>query len=170
MIEADVDLKSRATHILRMAPLTAEAIKPFGAIIAPPAEIGERAFYSKWLGSTQSSMTPRLHVNRIARSAFPLLIERLERHPFSAQVFMPTYVSRFVVVVAPTNEVGGPDIALAKAFVASGDIGIIYAPGVWHAGATVLDQDGSFGVLMWRNDTEDDEQFCQLDASLQLVI
>ena len=170
MIEEDLDPTPAVIHLLQLAPLTAEAMRPFGEIISTPAQTGDRALYTDWLGSTKATMTPRLHVNRVAMSVLPLTINILEQHPFSSQVFIPMDVARFVVLVAPTNDLGGPDLALTAGFVAPGNIGIIYAPGVWHAGAVVLDRDGSFGVLMWRNDTEDDQQFCQLDASLQLQI
>jgi ureidoglycolate lyase len=38
-----------------------------------------------------------------------------------------------------------------------GTRGVIYAPGVWHMGATVLDRPGHFAVLMYRGGPDDDE-------------
>jgi len=34
---------------------------------------------------------------------------------------------------------------------------VIYAKGVWHAAATVLDRAGNFVVLMWRGQPDDDD-------------
>jgi ureidoglycolate lyase len=39
---------------------------------------------------------------------------------------------------------------------------VIYAPGVWHMGATVLDRPGHFTVLMWRGGAEPDDEFREI--------
>jgi ureidoglycolate lyase len=97
-----------------------------------------------------------------------MIIDTLEQHPHSAQIFLPLDVARYLIVVAPSDELGNPDLAHSEAFLAPGNVGIVYRPGVWHAGAAVLDRPGSFGVLMWRNDTADDEVFRQLSTSLRV--
>jgi ureidoglycolate lyase len=153
-------------NTLRLAPLTSDAFKPFGAVIEPPALPGERSFYTQWLGSSRSGMEPRLHVNHVPASSLPYAVEVLERHPYAAQIFLPLDVASYVIVVAPPALNGDPDTDKAQGFVASGTVGIVYAPGVWHAGMTVLARTGSFGVLMWRNDTDDDEEFFSLASPL----
>lgn len=153
---------------LALTPLTAEAMAPFGALIAAPAEPGDRAFYSRWLGSERRQTTPRLHINHVRPTTLPLVIEQMERHPHSAQIFIPLNVARYIVVVAPTAADGGPDMTAAQAFVTTGDLGIVYARGVWHAGAAVLDRPGNFAVLMWRNDGPDDDQFIALPQPLEV--
>jgi ureidoglycolate lyase len=148
---------------MKLTPLTEAAIAPFGAIIQPPAETGVRNFYTSWLGSERCGMTPRLHVNLVQPSPLPYSIDTLERHPHSAQIFIPLDVERYIIVVAPD-----PDLTRAQAFLAPGNVGIVYKQGVWHAGATVLDRPGSFTVLMWRNDTPDDEEFISLPHPIQI--
>ncbi len=170
MIEVDLESVQKTIHSLRLTPLTAEGMAPFGDVLKAPAEIGDRTLYTHWLGSERADMTPRLHVNRVRMSTLPLVIDTLEQHPCSAQIFLPIDVARYIVVVAPSNELGATNIALSQAFLAPGNVGIVYKPGVWHAGAAVLDRPGSFGVLMWRNDTADDEEFRQLDTSLQVYL
>ena len=157
-------------RLLRLVPLNDEAIAPFGAIISAPVEIGDRSVYTQWLGGDRSGMTPRLHVNRVGMSTLPIVIDMLEQHPYSQQIFLPFDVARYVIVVAPANPEGEPDLALAQAFLAPGNLGILYRRGVWHAGATVLDRSGSFGVLMWRNDSTDDEKFFRWDSSLYVEL
>jgi len=168
LIETHLESRTKTLTSLHLAPLTAESIAPFGEMILAPAEVGERSFYTQWLGSERSEMTPRLHVNYVRASTLPMIIDTLEQHPHSAQIFLPLDVARYLIVVAPSDELGNPDLAHSEAFLAPGNVGIVYRPGVWHAGAAVLDRPGSFGVLMWRNDTADDEVFRQLSTSLRV--
>jgi len=154
---------------LRLQPLTAAGFAGFGAVIEAPADPGGRREYNRWLGSGRAGMTPRLHVNRLAPVELPRLVETLERHPYTAQVFVPLDVASYIVVVAASAEGGAPDGRSAQAFLAPGNLGIVYAPGVWHAGAAVLERAGSFAVLMWRNDTADDEEFAPLALPLAIL-
>lgn len=151
---------------LRLAPLTSDAFAPFGAVIEPPAMPGERSFYTQWLGSPRAGMKPRLHVNHLPATSLPYAVEVLERHTYAAQLFLPLDVASYVLVVAPCRLNGEPDAGRAQGFLAAGNVGIVYAPGVWHAGMTVLARPGSFGVLMWRNDTDGDEEFFPLASPL----
>ena len=141
--------------------VTAEAFAPFGALIDKPALSGERAFYSRWLGG-DASLAPVFHVNRVPATRLPSAIARLEHHPHAAQAFVPLDVSRYLVTVAPSLGDGGPDLGGLRSFELPATMGVIYAPGVWHAGATVLDREGSFAVLMWRG-APDDDVFISID-------
>jgi ureidoglycolate lyase len=154
---------------VRLTALTESAIAPFGAMIQAPAKAGERNFYTQWLGSERAGMTPRLHVNLVPEVKLPYVINTLERHPYSAQIFIPLDVSRYVVVVAPSSADSGPDVENVRAFVVPGTVGIVYRAAVWHAGASVLDKPGSFSVMMWRNDSADDEEFVSLEQPVQLI-
>jgi len=96
------------------------------------------------------------HTNRVPRSNLPLTVDKLEHHPHAAQAFVPLDVARYLVVVAPSDDAGQPVLEQAEAFIVPGELGVVFAPRVWHAGATVLDRDGSFAVLMWRGAADDD--------------
>ena len=87
----------------------------------------------------------------------PLRIERLERHPYSAQTFIPLAVSRYLIVVAPQAEGGQPDTAGLQAFIAAGSKGVCYRRGVWHHGLTALDTPAEFAILMSMRGEGDDE-------------
>jgi ureidoglycolate lyase len=143
-------------------------MSPFGSVLTAPTNITDRSIYTHFLGSARAGMTPRFHANLLAPTALPYSINLLERHLYSAQFFVPLDVAHYVVVVAPTANDGSPDLAAAKAFLGPANIGIVYAPGTWHAGATVLERSGSFAVLMWRNDTADDEEFLTLNSPLEI--
>lgn len=154
--------------VLKVETLTQDAISPYGEIIESPELPYQRNLYTPWLGSQRASMTPRLHVNRLPSNHLPHVVTTLERHLWSAQIFLPLDVARFLVIVAPASHSPDPDLTAAHAFVAPGNVGILYRAGVWHAGATVLDRSGSFAVLMWRNDTADDEEFRKLSTPLEI--
>jgi ureidoglycolate lyase len=132
----------------------AEDFAPFGTFIDRPSQVGERQFYSEWLGA--DGLAPVFHVNRVLPATLPLTLRSLERHPHAAQLFVPLDVSRYLVSVAPSLPDGSADLSGLRSFLLPGTVGVIYARGVWHAGVTVLDRAGAFAVLMWRGASEDD--------------
>ena len=133
-----------------------ESFAPFGAVIERPLEAGERRYYSSWLGASSPACAPVFHTNRVQPTALPALVRRMERHPHAAQAFVPLSVDRYVVTVAASDDDGTVDTAQMEAFLVPGHLGVIYRPGVWHAGASVLGREGSFAVLMWRGEADDD--------------
>lgn len=98
----------------------------------------------------------QLHVNRVAPSTLPITVQRVERHPHAAQVFLPLDTGTYLVVVMPALADGGPDPSGACAWIMPPTLGIAYRPGVWHAGIVALDREASFSVLMWRGAEDDD--------------
>jgi ureidoglycolate lyase len=70
---------------------------------------------------------------------------------------VPVDVARWLIVVAPHAAQGGPDMAGARAFIATGQQGVTYRPNTWHHGLTTLDQPGRFAVFMWRAGAQDEE-------------
>ena len=128
---------------------------PFGVFLKPPARVGDRLMFSEWLEPVQG-MSQQCHLNRVAPSTLPLMVEQVESHPHAAQVFLPMQVSRYLVTVMPSDAAGSPDTRHAMTFVVPGTLGVVYHPGTWHAGMTVLDEESSFVVLMWRGGDEDD--------------
>jgi ureidoglycolate lyase len=89
-------------------------------------------------------------------SCLPITVDRVERHPHARQVFVPLQASRYLVTVMTAATDGRPDPASARAFVVPGTIGVAYREGVWHASMTVLDEEASFAVFMWRGGPDDD--------------
>lgn len=87
-------------------------------------------------------------------SRFPVVAEAMEKHPFSSQLFVPTKVSRYLVVVAPGDD--RPEVLGLRAFVAMPGQGVIYGPGVWHMPLIVFDTHSEFTMLVWEDGTPAD--------------
>jgi ureidoglycolate lyase len=132
----------------------AAAFAPYGAFIEGPALHGDRRLYSDWL-TPVAGLALQFHINSVPRSDLPLTLAQVERHPHAAQVFIPLDVSRYVVTVMP-DAGGAPDPTGTLTMILPGTMGVIYRPGAWHMGVTVLDRDGRFAVLMWRGAVDDD--------------
>ena len=65
-------------RILPLQPVTPDAFAPYGALMIPPAEAGERALYSQWL--TEPADVPvQMHINRVPASKLPLSLDEAER-------------------------------------------------------------------------------------------
>ncbi|MDH3272159.1 MAG: ureidoglycolate lyase [Gemmatimonadota bacterium] len=141
-------------RLIARAP-DAGSFAPFGAFLQPPPGVGDRSVFSEWLEPVPG-LSPSCYLNRVPASTLPFTVERVERHPNAAQLFLPVGVSRYLVTVMPPDEAGAPDPAGALAVVVPGTVGVVYHPGVWHAGIVALDAESSFAVLMWRGGAEDD--------------
>ena len=140
-------------------PLTREAFAPFGDVSDVPSEPGRKS-YDDALGNLRSGAHPSLSMILKAETPHrPLQADLLERHEFSSQTFVPVDVARWLVVVAPHANAGGPDLAGLKAFIATGRQGVTYKPNTWHHGLTVLDKPGRFAVFMWSIGGVGDEEF-----------
>ena len=139
---------------LTIRPPDADAFAPFGAFLEPP-EVGGRADFGDWLEPIPG-LAKEFWLNRVAAATLPLTLERVERHPRTAQLFLPVGVSRYLVTVMPSRLDGAPEPERALSFVVPGTMGVVYRPGVWHAGIAALDADATFAVLMWRGARDDD--------------
>ena len=114
------------------------------------------------------SGAPILSIYRAQAQSLPMALPSLERHPHSAQAFVAMSAPRFLVVVAPADASGAPDVSQACAFVGISGQGINYRPGVWHAPIVALDGDGDFLMFMWERGDADD---CIVhDAAIPLQI
>lgn len=136
-----------------------EAFAPYGSFIGPADKPGQRKFFSEHLQARKPGSDPIFHVNHILPSSLPLEVAQLERHPFAAQCFIPLDLARYVVAVMPSDSAGNPLPDRTLAFLMPPNLGVIYHPGVWHLGATVLDRIGHFAVLMWRGGAGEDDEF-----------
>lgn len=145
--------------VVRLTPPDAAAFADFGRFVTAPDLPGTRSFYSDSLHIRPATSAPVLHVNNVAQSRLPLQVSRIERHPHAAQCFLPLDVVRYVVMVMPSDDAGLPRTDAARAFEVPGTMGVIYNPGIWHLGATVLDRPGHFAVLMWRGGRKQDDDF-----------
>lgn len=138
-------------------PLTSSAFAPFGAVLeAPAAGTNDLAGL---LVNRRAEAGPHVVLLGMEPTALPLTIVEMERHRYSAQLFLPLDVARYLVIVAPAAASGRPDEAKLRAFVVPGQVGILYHPATWHHPMRCLDRLGRFASLTFRAGTEDDETF-----------
>lgn len=155
-------------HSVVVRPLTAEAFAPFGQVV----QMDEGSRRNRLTGAferTEEAVEPRLWVATVNNTVtLPLLLSALERHPYSAQSFLPINVP-YIVVVCQPDAVGKPDLDTLQAFSATAQQGVTYARNVWHHGLTVLEAPARFVVSMSFTATSGDDVFVQLNRPVQLV-
>jgi ureidoglycolate lyase len=156
--------------LITAEPIDAEAFKSFGDLLMAPPGPGRRA-YGAGLANLRAHARSELSVSLVTpQVTFPLTVRELERHPFSSQSILPLSVSRWLIVVAPSNAAGEPDAAKARAFLAGPGQGVTYHAGTWHHGLTVLDDIAKFAVLIWRDGTAGDEEFKPLAEPMTIAV
>ena len=155
--------------------LDAHAFAPFGEVVSfdyANARLvnNGKAFRSDLrAGLKFFAGEPKLSVYRVEAQRSPVTIVELERHPNSSQTFVPITTARFVVVVAPDNLDGSPDLSGCRAFVGERAQGFNYRPGVWHAPIVALDQGGDFLMLIWEQGDEADCRTERLALPIQIL-
>jgi ureidoglycolate lyase len=137
-----------AGRIVRVEPLTREALRPFGDVIDTAGESYP----------INGGMTDRFHdlarldaEGRIGISLaegrpydLPLDLSMVERHPLGSQAWIPLGPDPFLVVVAP-DEGGAP--GRPRAFITAPGQGVNYLRGIWHGVLTPLRRPQRFLVV-----------------------
>lgn len=152
---------------LQARPLTGEAFAAFGDVVAPgpisrQVNDGRALRYDGVARLTHDpyAAEPVLALYAVTASPKPFEIDLLERHPLASQTFVPMRLAGpYLVVVAPSRADGEPATDRAEAFVAPPDVGVHYAPGVWHMPMAAFGGDALFAMWMWEagggRDTEE---------------
>jgi ureidoglycolate lyase len=147
---------------------TRDGFEPFGLILRHDGAAGDRADFSRVFETTRTGLSPRLHLNRVEPSTLPLTVSGLERHPAAWQTFVPLDVSRYLVCVATALPDGRPDPTTLRAWILDGHTGVAFAPGIWHAGATVFDAPARFAVIWPRQDAASDTEIFRLPHPMRI--
>lgn len=149
-----------------LAAAHGRSLCPFGKLLKEPFGPG-RVNLDGALANRREGAEPQLALIRAAPASLPLTVMHMERHLFSAQIFVPIEVGRFVVLVAPG---GGdtPESAALKGFLATTRQAISYDPGVWHHSLTVLDRPARFALVINVDGGGQDEQFVDLAEAVRL--
>ena len=163
---------------LAAAALTAGAFRLFGEVICADGLAGLAVNEGRGLrfntglalAHATRATAPTLALYRMQPSPPPVSVALFERHPHSAQLFLPMDARRYLVVVAPRLPQGGPDTHAARAFAARADQGIIYAPGVWHAPLIALDAISTFAMMMFETGEAEDCILYPLAAPLAVSL
>jgi len=140
-------------------PLNAKDFAPFGDVLDMPKQPG-RVYFQEALGNLRPHASASLSTTLKEPSPdLPFEVNLLERHEFSSQSFMPAEVKCWMIVVAPHDAQGQPDLERIQAFLADDTQGITYKPNTWHHGLTVFGAAGKFNIFMWRDNSPGDEEF-----------
>ena len=153
---------------LRVEPLIAARFAPFGDVLENDGS-ARRNYYPAATAAGQGEGELRYWISYVEPAQVArLMVAQIERHPYAAQTFIPVQASRWLVIVAPHQPDGSPDVSAMRAFLAAPGQGISYRRGTWHHGTTVLDAPAQFAVLMWRRTAGDDDEFYDLDTPIEV--
>ncbi len=93
--------------------ISAEKFAEFGELIENKTNQRRKDFFLQFANAN----APQLWVNRLFQtSEFPIYIDVMERHPYSAQTFIPMQAGRCLTVVTHTDINGQPDVNQLRAF------------------------------------------------------
>jgi ureidoglycolate lyase len=157
-----------ALRSVPVGPLTAEDFAPFGQVVW----MGDEARRVRVEGAFErqpEAVEPRLWVATIKQAvALPLTVTTMERHPFSAQTFVPVNGCAYLVIVCHATADGRPDPSTLRAFEAAPDQGVTYARDVWHHGLAALQAPAKFVVCMTFSG-QDDDVFTPLEHPVRVL-
>ncbi len=158
---------SHSQITLSARPLAAAAFQPFGKVVEQSGT-ERRHMIETSFSDPREGLHQAIWVSRLTEACtLPLVIDQLERHPYSHQAFIPLLGQPYLVVCCPDLPDGRPDLAGARAFVADPYQGIIYRRNVWHAGLQILASPAEFVVVMALSDDQDDI-LVDLEVSLHI--
>ncbi|MDJ0637247.1 MAG: ureidoglycolate lyase [Paracoccaceae bacterium] len=138
------------TRQVSIAPLTAEAFRPFGDVLdasGAPDKLINQGLCGRYHDRARldfSDGKAGISLFKAELRGLPLELEMVERHPQGSQAFLPMSVDPFLVIVAPDQN-GSP--GTPQAFLTSGAEGVNYRLGVWHGVLTPLSGPGLFAVV-----------------------
>ena len=140
-------LQSARLHVTAQ-PLDTASFAPFGEVLGNRSE-NRRQDYALQFATDPVKVRQQLWVNRLPQwRGGPVTIDIMERHPWSAQTFVPMRSGRCLIVVAPAAADGSADLTGLSAFVSDGLQGVTYRPDIWHYTFTSLDGPNEVVVLM----------------------
>lgn len=158
------------SYTVSLEPLSAEAFAPFGDVVSRPTS-ERRRYLPTMLNRADEAQSFSLWISGAAAlGQLPLRATTLERHPYSAQTFVPLGSTRYLAVVCAATPDGDPDLATLRGFVAGPDQIVTYARNVWHHPMTVLDAPMEFAVAMGLTGQQNDDVFFGLDAAVTIVM
>ncbi len=151
--------------MIEAQPLTQISFARFGVVATAPPH--GRVAPVAVLRNDRAGVPVMLGLNHLPVS--PPFVTAFERHPRSGQCFVPMSGGRLLLVVAPDDPDGNPDLARVEAFVSAPMQAFDYHPGVWHAGLAALDVPGTVAALLCRDGTAADVETRTLDAPLRIA-
>jgi ureidoglycolate lyase len=155
---------------LTAEPLSAAAFAAFGSVLELDAKAPRRGHVAGAVERSADAVEPQLWIATVAEPvALPFEVTQLERHPFSAQTFIPLNGSGYLVLVCESSASGAPELTTLRLFEASARQGVTYRRNVWHGGLAVLRPDAQFVVSMSFTGRGDDDEFLPLERPIALL-
>ena len=149
-------------------PLTAEAFAPYGTVIAHDGDLPLMPYSGAFEHAAEATQLTMSVLRVTTAFAGVIEIQRLERHPYSAQSFIPLKGGKSLLVVCGTAPDGNPRLSEVQAFIAVADQGVTYRRNVWHRSVTALEAPSEFVVLMTQTGHGNDNVFFDLDVPLMV--
>jgi ureidoglycolate lyase len=146
---------------LHIKPLTRENFAEFGDVIDAPrgtgATVNEGSAQRFDRIAALENLRPNTATLNIAYfacapRALPFAITTLEKHPRSAQLFVPMQVDNYLVLVSAPGDAPSE----LHAFLAHAGQGIAYRAGVWHHTLIALGAPARFACFVWEDGSADD--------------
>jgi len=156
---------------LKAKPLTADAFKPYGQVLAGPAEGLSRQEFAAVVDNgrgTKAKANVTFMRSKLVQA--PVSVRAMERHVFSNQIFVPMNGTAYLVAACPSTPKGDPDMARLEVFVATGGQAINLDTGVWHAPNTPLGAPGEFVMLRFDDGSADDTELRPLDTPIEVDV
>ncbi|MFN4278039.1 MAG: ureidoglycolate lyase [Ferrovibrio sp.] len=148
-------------------PLAASSFRDYGHVLSL-AEAG-RVYHGGLIENRRPHAQLDLSLALVDAGVLPFALRLFERHPFSAQAFIPIDVAGYLVTVCPDDGTGQPDPSRAVSFMAGPDQAIVYAAGAWHHPMVALQRPGRFAIVMWTTGDDGDEELVPLAAPMQVI-
>lgn len=152
---------------LRLRPLTAATFASYGFVASLDGRDGRsvnqgRAHRLDGFGQLhqhEEAARPAVALYDVTASSLPVTITLMERHPLTSQIFVPMGGASALIVVAPAEADGLPDMARAEAFLSGPQQAFCYGAGIWHAPLFAHRLGALFTMMMWETgDARDCEE------------
>jgi len=155
---------------ITVGPLTREAFAPYGQVLMAVGDDAQRQEFAASLKNYRPQATLNMAFLLSKPSDPPWHIHTLERHPHSAQSFVPVHGTRYLAAVCPSAADGTPDVNGLTAFIAKGTQAVNYNPNVWHVPHRVLAGPGMFIMLRWDCGNAEDTEYFPVDPPIRLYL
>jgi ureidoglycolate lyase len=120
-------------------------------------------------GDTADSRDPRGSARQVieiisVKPAYPSITSaRMERHPTSAQAFIPLDDRDYLVVMCRSDAEDRPDLQDLRVLIVPGNTAIQYWPGIWHVPMQTVSDPGRFCVVTNSAGTPEDCEWAETE-------
>jgi ureidoglycolate lyase len=149
--------------------LTPHAFASFGEVIARDGAFPRAQDFAVAPTSTRPAARLNVSLRSVLPWPSPPIVDLLEIHPHSHQLFVPMDGCRYLVAVCPAGADGGPDTARLAAFIVAGHQAVNYRAGIWHAPMATLGAPGSLVMLRWDCGDDRDTRLCPLEDPITVT-